>query len=118
VSRPSEDFVQRTKRSLTTVWLPQHRRIGVAIVRELFDVGIGPMGKMPEDAEGCARYLERCRNTSGLRGRLLDRLISFGDRDKGDDYSPEGGFVPRFGAIVPPRQPVDERRPYPHQAEA
>lgn len=118
VPRPSDDFVQRTRRSLTTVWLPQHRRIGAAIVRELFDVGMGPMGKMPEDANGCARYLERCRHTSGLRGRVLDRLISFGDRDRRDDYSPEGGFVPRFGAIVPARQPVDERRPYSHQADA
>ena len=118
VPRPSDDFVQRTKRSLTTVWLPQQRRIAAAIVRELFDVGIGPMGKMPEDVDGCARYLERCRHTSGLRGRLLGRLISFGDRDKRDDYSPEGGFVPRFGAIVPARQPAEERRPYSHQAEA
>ncbi|MGI8671267.1 MAG: DEAD/DEAH box helicase family protein [Luteitalea sp.] len=118
VSRPSDSFVQSTKRSIAAAWLPQHGRIGAAIVRELFDIGIGPMGKMPEDADGCARYVDRCRNSSGLRGRLMDRLISFGDRDKIDDYSPEGDFVPRFGTVAPARQPPDNRRAYPHQLEA
>lgn len=51
VPRPSDEFVQDTKRSLARIWLPQHGRIGAAIVRELFDDQIGPMGSMPTDAE-------------------------------------------------------------------
>jgi superfamily II DNA or RNA helicase len=118
VARPSDEFVLKTKRSLARIWLPQHGRIGAAIVRELFDDQIGPMGRMPTDAEGCAAYIDRCRNTSGLRGRLVDRLISFGDRDKSDSYAPEGDFVPRFFVVRPPRLPSDDRRAYPHQLDA
>jgi hypothetical protein len=66
VPRPSDDFVAGVKRSIARTWLPQHGRIGAAIVRELFDDGIGPMGRMPVDADGCAAYIGRCRNTSGM----------------------------------------------------
>ncbi|MEO7507479.1 MAG: DEAD/DEAH box helicase [Pyrinomonadaceae bacterium] len=117
-ARPDDDFVRRTKNTLAQVWLPQHARIGAAIVRQLFAMDIGPRGAMPEDAEGCAKYVDRCRNSSRLRDLLFSRLISFGDSGGNADIAADDDFIPSFGVIVPNKQEADRRRPYPHQEEA
>jgi superfamily II DNA or RNA helicase len=118
VSRPNDDFVRKTKDSITRVWLPQYAGVGTEIVRELFDMHIGPMGVMPMDAEGCARYISRCRNSSGLRGLLADRLISFGDSGREEEWREDGDFVPRFGTVAPFEQTISQQRPYIHQTDA
>jgi superfamily II DNA or RNA helicase len=115
VARPNDDFVRRTKDALASAWLPRHGGIAKAIVRELFDMDIGRRGPMPEDADGCADYVKRCRNTSRLRDLLFRALISYGDRgDEGFDED----FVPSFGVVVPKKQTLDQRQPYGHQEEA
>jgi superfamily II DNA or RNA helicase len=118
VARPNDEFVQRTKDTLARVWLPQHGGIGAAVVRELFDMNIGPRGGLPDDATGCANYVDRCRNSSRLRDLLLRRLISFGDRGGGTDIAGDDDFVPRFGILMPAKQATDQRRAYRHQIEA
>jgi superfamily II DNA or RNA helicase len=118
VVRPNDDFVRGARDTLARVWLPQHVGIGTSIVRELFDRHIGPRGTMPEDAQGCADYIKRCRNSSGLRDLLFSRLISYGDLDReGGDWE-DDGFVPRFGILQPKKQQPDARPPYSHQEEA
>lgn len=118
VKRPDDDFIHRTRDAIATVWLPQHLRVGLSIVRELWDRRAGGMGEMPTDAEGCGRYVLRCRNTSGLRAILCQRLISFGDADREDPEEFTDEFVPRFSTIVPKKQTLVQPRPYPHQEEA
>jgi len=116
VARPNDDFVRRTKDTLARVWLPQYAGIGAAIVRELFDMKIGPLGPMPQDAIGCAEYVARCKNSSRLRDLLLSRLISFGDG--GGAAAGDEDFVPGFGVLVPSKQAGYQLRPYPHQEKA
>jgi ATP-dependent helicase IRC3 len=118
VKRPDEEFVRKTKDVIAKVWLPQQVGVGAAIVRELFDLQIGPMGAMPTDAEGCARYVSRCKNTSRLREILLWRLESFGDMDSAAADTGEDEFVPRFGIIHPSKQSTRGLTPFPHQTEA
>ena len=118
VKRPNEDFVRKTKDSIARVWLPQHGAVGDAIIRELFDMQIGPMGAMPTDAEGCARYVGRCKNTSRLRDLLLWRLESFGDMDSETADNVDDDFVPRFGIVHPSKQSTRAPTPFPHQREA
>jgi superfamily II DNA or RNA helicase len=116
VARPNDDFIRRTKDTLARIWLPQHEGVAKAVVRELFDMRIGPLGQMPQDAGGCAEYVMRCRNTSRLRDLLFRSLISYGD--KGDETTFGEGFVPSFGVVAPKKQASDLRQPYPHQEEA
>ncbi len=118
VARPNDEFVRLTKDTLARVWLPQNAGIGAAVVRELFDMNIGPRGAMPDDAKGCANYVDRCRNSSRLRDLLFRRLISFGDRGGGTDIAGDDDFVPSFGILMPAKQAADQRRAYPHQIEA
>lgn len=118
VSRPNDDFVRKTKKSIVKHWLPKHGRVGASIVRELWDRQIGPMGAMPTDASGCAQYVDRCRNSTGLRELLEDRLISFGDTGRDEDWDPDANFIPRFGTVVPAKQVLKRPSPFPHQTEA
>jgi len=118
VARPNDDFIRRTKNTLARAWLPQHPGIGTSVVRELFDRHIGPLGAMPQDAEGCAQYVARCRNTSGLRDLLFSRLVSYGDQDREGEVGTDEDFVPRFGVLLPKQGSPDGRRPFPHQEEA
>lgn len=118
VSRPNDDFVRKTKDSIAKVWLPQHAGVGAAIVRELFDMHIGPMGAMPEGAEGYASYIARCRNTSRLRDLLFERLVSFGDTDRDEEDNLDDDFIPRFGTVDPSKQTLRQPTPYPHQTDA
>ena len=118
VARPNDDFVRRTKDTLARVWLPQHAGIGAAIVRELFDMNIGPRGPMPQNAIGCAEYVTRCRNSSRLRDLLFSRLISFGDSGSEGAAAGDEDFVPSFGVLVPSKQAGPPLHPYPHQEDA
>jgi hypothetical protein len=118
VRRPNDEFVQQAKRAIQSVWLPQHESVGRSIVRELFDMQIGPMGIMPTDALSCAQYVSRCRNSAGVRSLLRERLVSFGDRDRDGEEGFDDDFVPRFCTIDPKKQPVPRREPYAHQKEA
>lgn len=118
VARPNDDFVRQTKNTLARVWLPKHPAVGGAIVRELFDMHIGPLGPMPQDGEGCAEYVLKCRNSARLRDLLLGRLISFGDRGRESDAADDEDFVPSFTWLVPSKQPVDHRKPFSCQKEA
>lgn len=118
VARPNDGFIRETKDTLAGVWLPQHAGMGAAIVRELFDLRIGPMGAVPQDAAGCAEYVRRCRNSTRLRELLFSRLISYGDVGREGDATGDDEFIPSFGVLVPSRQSGDRRRPYPHQEEA
>lgn len=118
VKRPDDDFIHKTRDVIAKVWLPQQQAsVGMAVVRELFDMNIGPRGEMPSDAAGCAAYVLRCRNTSGLRKLLFHRLVSFGDVDRGNEEV-DDDFIPRFATIDPAKQTVVQPPPYPHQLEA
>lgn len=119
VKRPDDDFIRTTKDVIATVWLRKHAGIGQSIVRELFDRHLGGMGAMPSDAEGCANYVARCRNSSSLRDLLFGRLVSFGDQDRMEEGDVvDENFVPRFGSAVPSKQTIQPRPPYPHQQSA
>lgn len=118
VARPNDEFVSRTKDVLTRVWLPQHSGIGTAIVRQLFDWGVGPLGAMPTDAAGCAAYIGRCRNRSRLRDQLVSSLRRYGDVGREGEITGDEDFVPSFGVVVPSKQVNDRRQPYPHQEAA
>jgi superfamily II DNA or RNA helicase len=77
------------------------------------------MGTMPQDAKGCAGYVAKCRNTSGVRDLLFARLVSFGDQDRlQDDDALADGFVPRFGTVTPSKQAPQAHSSYPHQEAA
>ncbi len=119
VKRPDDDFVRAAKDVLAQVWLPKHGGIGESIVRELFDRHIGGMGPMPTDPKGFAKYVTECRNSSGLRDLLFQRLVSFGDQDRMEEGDTlDENFVPRFGSVTPSKQTILARSPYPHQEAA
>ena len=119
VKRPDDDFIRATKDVLAKTWLPKYSGVGESIVRELFDRHIGGMGPMPTDAAGFAKYVGTCRNSSGLRDLLLQRLVSFGDQDKMEEGDTvDENFVPRFGSVVPAKQTRRARSPYEHQRAA
>jgi type III restriction/modification enzyme restriction subunit len=118
VARPNDDFIRRTKDTLARVWLPQHAGVGASIVRELFDMNIGPRGPMPDNAAACAEYIIRCRNSSRLRDLLFSRLISFGDVGSDGHAADDNDFIPSFGVLVPGKQVGDQRRAYAHQEQA
>lgn len=119
VKRPDDDFIGKCKGVLAQIWLPKHRAVGESIVRELFDRNIGGRGPMPTDAKGFAEYIDNCRNSSGVRDLLFQRLVGFGDQDRieeGESLSDD--FVPRFGSVKPSKQGIQARSPYPHQVAA
>lgn len=119
VKRPDDEFIRGCKEVLARVWLPKHAGIGESIVRELFDRGIGGRGPMPTDAQGFARYVDRCQNRSGLRDLLFQRLVSFGDQDRMEEGDAlDDNFVPRFGSVTRSKQTIVARSPYPHQEAA
>lgn len=119
VKRPDDDFIRGCKDALAHVWLPKHGGIGESIVRDLFDRRIGGMGPMPTDAKGFAKYVAECRNSSGLRDLLFQRLVSFGDQDRMEEGDTvDDNFVPRFGSVTPSKQSIPARSPYPHQEAA
>lgn len=113
--RPHDEFIRRTKDTLAEVWLKQNPAIAEAIVRELLALGVGPMGALPQDPNGCASYVNRCRNTSGLRKILRQRLVSFGERDR---VSAEATELPSLIVVSPAKQSPVSRRPYPFQIDA
>lgn len=113
--RPHDEFIRRTKDTLAGVWLRQYPAIAEAIVRELFDLAIGPMGRFPEDSTGWASYVTRCRNTAGLRKIMRQRLVSFGELDIA---SAEASGLPSLIVVSPAKQSPVARRPYAFQIDA
>lgn len=117
VARPNDAFLRDTKAVFERVWLPQHPAVAKAVVRELFELRLGPMGVLPEDVTGAVEYVMRCRNTSRLRAALLSRIISFGDRG-GEDIDADADFLPSFGVLRPAGQRFVAHPPRAYQTEA
>lgn len=118
VARPNDAFVKDTKDVLARTWLPQHEGIARSVVRDLFELRIGPRGAPPEGAQACAAYVDRCHNTSRLRELLCGRLISYGDSGRESDATGDDGFIPAFGVLVPGKQAAPTRKPHAHQEAA
>jgi len=117
-ARPNDAFVKDTKATLSRTWLPQHEGIARSVVRDLFEMRIGPMGPPPEGAAACANYVEKCKNTTRLRELLTGRLISYGDAGKESDATGDDEFIPSFAVITPAKQETVQRTPHAHQKDA
>lgn len=114
MARPTDDFVRTTKDTIARVWLVQHPQIAEWVSRQLFEKGVGPMGRRPTDAAGAAKYVTKCRNSSGLRKLLLRRLLNFGQGAEGDLSS----GIPALSVVSPARQVPVPKEPYAFQKEA
>jgi len=116
VARPNDDFVKLVKVDLECTWLQEYAG-AIEIVRRLQEAWIGPGGTEPRSQQEAVRYLEKCRNSKRLRGLLVEAMRRFGDED-GDNGILDPLALKRFARIKPQLQPVDQRKPHPHQIEA
>lgn len=115
--RPDEEFVRETKDVLARVWLPRYAG-ATQLADHLIEWRIGPLGRPPSTLAEGAAYVDRCRNTRGVRRLLVDAMVRFGDRDRNDEGELGPDFVPRFASIRPAQQPDNSRSAYPYQREA
>jgi len=117
VVRPNDDFVKLTKQDLERTWLRDYPG-SIEIVRRLQESSIGPGGAEPSNQADAVRYIEKCRNSKRIRGLLVDALRRFGDDDGKGSKSIDPLTIKRFARIKPSLQPVDLRKPHPHQLDA
>jgi superfamily II DNA or RNA helicase len=115
--RPDDDFVKLTKADLERTWLREYPG-SIEIVRRLQEANIGPRGGEPRNQEDAVRYLEKCRNSKRLRGLIVDAMRRFGDEDNKGNQTIDPLTIKRFARIQPALQPLDTRKPHPHQMDA
>jgi hypothetical protein len=115
--RPDDDFVKLTKADLERTWLREYPG-SIEIVRRLQEANIGPRGAEPCNQEDAVRYFEKCRNSKRLRGLIVDAMRRFGDEDNKGNQTIDPLTIKRFARIQPALQPLDTRKPHPHQMDA
>ena len=113
-ARPDEDLVRMAKGALERTWLPGCPYLR-DFVRQLLDRRLGPMNQ-PVTRTEHVEYIAKCRNTSRFRRLLLYYLTSYGEEQPEADAV--GAVKLGHAYLDPAKQPLDLRKPFPHQQEA
>jgi type I restriction enzyme M protein len=77
---PDEEFVKENWDVLREEWLPRADEARPALVRKLWDLGVGYADDFPAGGEAEMAFLRTCNNARRLREAVLAAFIRFGGR--------------------------------------